>query len=288
MLGQIVPERNDAMKSNGSRLGVACAAAVLFAGCASAGAGPHETLDATLWVQTSAEYDSVTREIYRSAAARLTEALADSTWTAVADQIGEYWRLPPAVILDVDETFLDNVAYAARLISAGTRYPDGWDDFVNEARAPALAGALEYVGRARRLGVTVFFVTNRDEWLEDGTRRNLEAVGFRPDSLIDTVLMRGEIEAWGSDKTSRRVHVAASYRVLALLGDDLNDFLAANRLSREDRDAAADSHASDWGRKWFMLPNPTYGGWMVVLTRGTRDLSEDEEIAVKRDALDPD
>ena len=268
------------------------AAVFLVGGCASsaggsAGSGPHETLDATLWVQTSAEYDAVVREIYRSAAERLIEALADSTWTAATEQAGDFWHLPPAVILDVDETFIDNVAYAARLVQTGTRYPEGWDDFVREARSPAVSGAIEYVNRARRMGITVFFVTNRDAHLEEATRQNLVWVGFTPDSTTDTVLMRGETQDWNSDKSSRRAYVASSYRVLALLGDDLNDFLPANDMSTPVRARAVEDHAIYWGRKWFVLPNPTYGGWMVALTRFSRDLDTDDEVELKRDALEP-
>ena len=106
--------------------------AVLSAGCATHPApGPAgsptssglpawsaSVLDATLWVQTSAEYAALSRQTWAAAGRMMEAALADTSWTAALEQQAGYGALPPAVIVDVDETVLDNAPYAARLIQA--------------------------------------------------------------------------------------------------------------------------------------------------------------------------
>src|SRR6187399_2796502 len=85
-------------------------------GTAAPGAEPagrrdsHENLHAVLWMQTSAEYQAITRGLYRLAAAALDRAMEDPRWTAIPEQAGrpDLAALAPAVILDLDETVLDN------------------------------------------------------------------------------------------------------------------------------------------------------------------------------------
>ena len=121
----------------------------------------------------------------------------------------------------------------------------------------------------------MFYVTNRDHDLEEATRANLKRHGFPLREGVDTLLTRGEKEGWGSDKTSRRRAIAASYRVLMILGDDFNDFTAAAAGSPADRRSSVADRADWWGRKWFMLPNPSYGSWQrALLQPGDPDPAE--------------
>ena len=77
-------------------------------------------LNSTLWTQTAAEYEGTARQAYVLAEVMMKRALVDSTWTASIEQAedgsGSYREKPPAVVLDVDETVLDNSPYQARLI----------------------------------------------------------------------------------------------------------------------------------------------------------------------------
>lgn len=261
-------------------------AVALSSACGGA-RGPVETLDAILWMQTSVEYASVALQSYRDAERQLDVALADTSWSALVERPGGAGALPPAVILDVDETVLDNSAYAARRLLAGERYtPASWAEWVEEASAPAVPGAVEFLREARARGITVFFVTNRDSALEAATRRNLARVGIPADGAEDVVLMRGERPGWGSDKTSRREHVGRMYRVLLLVGDDMNDFVPARESLAARRELWA-RHADRWGRSWIALPNPTYGSWESALTDDARDLSERERLRRKTERLDP-
>src|SRR5690606_11199373 len=143
------------------------------------------------------------------------------------EQQGDASALPPAVIVDVDETVLDNSYYQARMIRDNTAYSEAtWGPWVMEARATAIPGAREFAGYAAKKGVTIFYVTNRMSNLEEATRRNLAAEGFPLSTGVDTVLTRGERKEWSaSAKGPRRAHVASTHRILLLIGDDLGDFV---------------------------------------------------------------
>jgi acid phosphatase len=246
----------------------------------------HPTLFATLWQQTSAEYRAAALQAYDEAGEVLPIALADSGWTAAVEQEGDdVSTLPPAVVLDVDETVLDNSPQQARTILAGGSFdPEAWGAWVEEARAPVVPGAREFLALADSLGVAVFYVTNRDQPLEEATRRNLESEGLPLDPEVDTILSRGEREGWGSDKTSRREAIAERYRIVLLVGDDFNDFVSA-RLPREERDLLVERYRGRWGDRWFMIPNPTYGSWEGALYEEADDTPE-ERARRQLDSLD--
>jgi acid phosphatase len=257
---------------------------LLLAGCAS-GNTSLEGLNATLWTQQSAEYRASAEQAYRTASRMLDLALADPAWTAVPEQEGDPSHLPPAVILDVDETVLDNSPYQARLIVDGSEYPEGWDAYVREATAPPVPGALGFTRYAAERGVTVFYVTNRDAQLEEATEKNLERAGFPVAKNLDVLLMRGEREGWGSDKSSRRAYVAGTHRILILAGDDLNDFIPVSQASIEERDRLEADYASHWGARWIMLPNPAYGSWERALYGFDYQLSPEQRRERKRENL---
>ncbi len=223
----------------------------------------HELLNATLWVQHSAEYRAVGLQAYNWAREQLDRALADPSWTAALEQTGDYSKLPPAIIIDVDETALDNSPNEARTIRDQTVFTyDTWDLWVEEARAEAVPGALEFCRYAAGKGVSIFYVTNRQDHLREATRRNLKALGFPLAKDAETVLTRGN----NSDKGSRRSAIAREYRILLLIGDDARDFssvfVGATPPERNDLPSA---YVAYWGTKWIILPNTLYGDWEKVL-----------------------
>ena len=61
------------------------------------------------------------------------------------DQSDNYQSLPPAIILDIDETVLDNSEHQVRSIRNGTSYPIGWKEWVSEEAAGALPGVKDYL-----------------------------------------------------------------------------------------------------------------------------------------------
>ena len=252
---------------------------IVLAAAAAACAPSHDGLHSTLWVQTSSEYRALVLQTYGAAAEKLDAALADSAWTAALEQTGQFSSLPPAVILDVDETVLDSSRFQGELIRRNRVFAPGlWDEWISRARAPAVPGALAFVKEARGKGITILYVTNRScaqrtlngsacPQKED-TARNLEKLGFPRPSSADQLLLRTKESGWAREKSSRRQRLAASFRILMLVGDDLGDFIPGidgDGMAPLQRLEAMRQYEGYWGTKWFMLPNPIYGSWLNVL-----------------------
>jgi acid phosphatase len=229
-----------------------------------------ERLHSTLWVQTSAEYVVVANQVYSMALEDLGTALRDPEWQVAIESGGDGGDLPPAVIVDIDETVLDNSGHAARAIVARQGFvQEIWSAWVREAAAPAVPGAVDYLRHADAMGVTVFYVSNRLRDLEEPTRNNLEAIGCPLRKDIDVVLLRDERPGWGVAKSSRRTWIAKRFRVLQIVGDDLSDFVPVPEgIDDTDRIEIARSHRDRWGTGWYLLPNPIYGGWEEALMQG--------------------
>ncbi len=227
----------------------------------------NPALTATLYGQASSEHHASTRAIYMAAQVQLDKALKDRKWTAALEQGEKFGKKKPAIVLDVDETVLDNSPYQVRVIEENLQYPDGWNEWCDAGAARPVPGALEFTKYAASKGVTVFYVTNRDHEVEEGTRKNLAAAGFPMAEGLDVVLTKNEKPEWTGDKTSRRAFLAENYRIVMLFGDNLGDFVAKDDAKGEkvaDREAVVDRHGDMWGTKWFVIPNPMYGYWDSV------------------------
>jgi len=243
-------------------------------------------VDTLLWVEDSAEYGAVTQSLYALARTQLDTALGDPSWTAALEQTGDYSKLPPAVILDVDETILSNAAYHVRLVKDGTKSKgklrQAW---FQEARCPAIPGALEFAKYAAGRGVTIFYVTNRPDAVRDGTRKNLEQLGFPFAKDREVLLMKAAPSA--RNKAPRRAAVAKDFRVLLLVGDSLGDFISGGRsVDNGQRVALAEGHSEHWGSRWIPLPNPIEGDWKAAAFGYDKSLRTQERRERKIQALD--
>lgn len=267
-------------------------AAVLLAGCgghavreaapASASTAPSQplavavatprdyaadNLNAVVWTQLAVEHDLIYREVYRAAQDQLLTALKDPTWDALpkAARHTPAAGLPPAVVLDIDETVLDNSPYQARLLRTGRAYDDAtWAAWVREERAQPLPGALAYTQFAAAHGVAVIYLSNRAQDLNDATLANLRKLGFPvsgPDAFLGLGLTVPGCQSQGTDKACRRQLVASKYRVLAQVGDQLGDFVTPEVKTPNGRRSAVEPYLGWIGSRWFVLPNPTYGSW---------------------------
>lgn len=200
------------------------------------------------WTRSSAEHRALLLQVYRSAGAQLERRAAGipaGSW---------------AVILDADETVLDNALYQQERATLGKGYSaDSWDAWVRRRAAPALPGAVAFTLRAHALGGLVAIVTNRAESVCPETRDNLQRVGI----IADIVLCQAAGQS--GDKNSRFEEVEDGrtpaklppLRVLMWVGDNIQDF---PKLGQELR-AAADDAFAQFGQTYFMLPNPMYGSW---------------------------
>ena len=253
------------------RRGIVCLLGA-FAGAAGADElTGRELLNATLWMQVAPEYRANVQQVYHIAAEKIA---APGAGSAAIEQAGVapdvLARLPTAVVLDLDETVLDNTVYQARLLRDRAVYDaKSWGDWVMAAEAEALPGARDFIATARKLGHTVFYITNRDCKIpaptatdpcpaKTATMKNLVALGIDPAPDPEHLLVRNERPDWNTGtKTHRRAFIAANYRIVALVGDDLGDFVdprvfVGDRARLEPR----------FGESWFILPNPIYGSWL--------------------------
>lgn len=279
------------------------AAALALPGCASVAESQapapvavtaDDNLNAVAWMQGSAEYAAVAAQTWHAATARLDAALADPAWDALApvDREGALLAgLPPAVIVDVDETVLDNSPYQARLVRDGREFDDDtWDGWVSEAQARPVPGALGFARAAAARGVTMVYLSNRTEAQQQASLANLRALGF-PVGEGDVFLGKGTTvagctQAGSSDKSCRRRLVARQYRVLMQFGDQLGDFVAGADNRPATRQALLASHSDWFGERWWMLPNPSYGGWQPSLFGDDWGLPREARRRALRDSLD--
>lgn len=249
----------------------------------------HDNMNSILWVQTSPEYAIAVNQSYSLAKIMLEKGLADPGWTAAVEQVGSNYRdLPPAIIVDVDETILNNSAFQARLEIAGASWDnDIWNNWVLESNAPAVPGAVEFLVNASDSGVTIFYVTNRTHDYEQATRENLISVGCPFETAFDTLLTQGEQEGWTSDKTTRRNFIAERYRIVLLIGDDPNDFIAGTTEGNSvTRNMVLSEYGSFFGEKWILIPNTIYGHWEGALYGFDYNLSEEERLDLKFDLME--
>ena len=229
---------------------------------------------ALTWMQQSAEYALLTEQNYRFATTQLNIGLHDPYWSADEVQLkeGGYEEKPAAVILDVDETVLENSFYNARNILAGNEYStDTWNEWCLEEKAEAIPGALEFITAAEGLGVKIFYVTNRRDVVKDATIKNLNALGFKADE--NNVLTKNPEEGRGDDKISRRAMVAKDYRIVLLIGDSFSDLCSeVDTLNTKRRNEIAKAKQKMLGSRWIMIPNPAYGAWQRALPKAEKAL----------------
>jgi 5'-nucleotidase (lipoprotein e(P4) family) len=235
----------------------------------------REQLHAVLWMQASAEYRAIAAQTWRLATERLP--ILAQPGSAAMEQWGmdplRLASLPTAVIVDLDETVLDNSFYQARQAQARRDYDDeSWDAWMREAAATAVPGSREFLAAAAAAGHRVFYVTNRECKAagadpcpqKTATQRNLAALGLPGAADPESLLLRRERPEWeGSDKGVRRAWLGERYRIVALGGDDLRDF-----VDRPVYEARRDELSPLFGTRWFLLPNAMYGSWDREVSAG--------------------
>ncbi len=137
-----------------------------------------QSMLAVLYAQSSAEYEANNLQTYAGAKLALEKALANKNWTAAIEQKEDFSEKPPAVILDIDETVLNNIPFQARSIIKGESYPNGWVEWMLEEASTSVAGVSEFLKYADSKGIKIFYVTNRIAIAEEATRNNLKKLGL--------------------------------------------------------------------------------------------------------------
>ncbi len=219
---------------------------------------------ATLWFQKSAEMRALFYQCFRNAEIALKEnlELSDSTRGA-------------AVVLDIDETLLDNSPYQGwQVLQKKAFNNDDWFRWVELARARPLPGAVEFTRYADSLGVEVFYVSNRTVKEMGPTTKNMAEWGFA-DADSTHMLLKETI----SSKVERRAQIEKNYDILLLVGDNLADLSGIYEKRGTDYGfAAVDADRRLFGTKYIVLPNPMYGNWLNDLLRTVPGTSEREKL----------
>jgi acid phosphatase len=249
---------------------------------------PHDGLEANLWTQRSVEFKGNALTVFALARLRLDQALADKKWTAApVEQAGDFANLPPAVVLDIDETALDNSLYQVWAMKTGNVFNLAtWNQFCDDKVSRAVPGAAEFTKYAESRGVKVFYISNRDAKVEPATRENMEKFGFSMGGNVDTFLMQGEKPEWGSKKGTRRAVIAKDYRILLEFGDNFGDFDDRYASSEADRLKFFEENKERWGREWLVIANPTYGSFDAAPFGFNYKAPADEQRKAKWDALE--
>ncbi len=230
---------------------------------------------AVLWQQTSGERRALSYQAFTLARLMLDRDLRMSRSN----------KKPRAVIVDCDETIIDNSRFEAMLLKKRVNYNHkDWTEWINRAEAEAVPGAVAFLRYATSRGVRVFYITNRNDVQKAGTATNLKKLGF-PNVNDQTLLIQTDPK--NSSKEDRRNSVKKNFRIVLLMGDDLNDFsdVFENSKTVDARAAAADRYQAEFGQRFIMLPNPMYGNWESAIYGYNFKLSEAEKAEKRRSLL---
>ena len=216
-----------------------------------------------LWQQQAAEYRALCYQAFNIAFLRLNEIPKRS-----------FRREKLAVITDLDETILDNSYSEAQLIKDQKEHTEqSWKEWTNKSAATAVPGAVDFLQAAKQKGATIFYISNRDTSEVKSTLPNLQKLQL-PDA--DTVHMLFLSNT--SSKEARRQIVTRNYNVVMLLGDNLNDFTQAfERKPVDERKNEVDRVHKEWGKRFIVLPNSTYGEWENAIYEYERNLSPEQK-----------
>ncbi|EQB86575.1 5'-nucleotidase (lipoprotein e(P4) family) [Clostridium punense] len=230
----------------------------------------------TLWVQKSAEFRALSYQTFNLAKVRVQADLAD-----------ESVKKPRTIVVDLDETILDNSQYQAWLIVHGLEHSSStWNPWTQAGIAPAMPGAVQFLKYCEANEVEVFYISNR-KVLDDnsgytGTVKNLKALGF-PNVDEEHVLFTTD----SSNKTDRRTIAEDEKHVILYMGDNLNDFLNDfAKLGVDERVVMTDKYKDEFGSKFIVMPNPMYGEWESAIYEYKLGASVAEKAQMRKDKLE--
>lgn len=227
-----------------------------------------------LWMRTSAEYRALAYQGYNVAMNAVKMAVTDPS----------HQRKPLAIVLDADETLVDNTKLMGESIANGNGRFDApwWRQAVHQGKSQAMPGAVEFLNEVHKQGVEIFYVSNRYAPVNlDVTIQNFKELGF-PSVDKDHVLLFEK----DSDKQPRFDMIAKKYYVVVYMGDNAGDFpIGTKGKTLAERNAIIDAHKEDFGTTFVVFPNPAYGSWVSSLAKGYQNLSPEEQKQVNNQYL---
>ena len=227
-----------------------------------------------LWMRTSAEYRALAYQGYNVAMNAVKMAVTDPS----------HQRKPLAIVLDADETVVDNTKLMGESIANGNGRFDApwWRQAVHQGKSQAMPGAVEFLNEVHKQGVEIFYVSNRYAPVNyDATVQNFKALGFPSVDKEHVLLFEKD-----SDKQPRFDMIAKKYYVVVYMGDNAGDFpIGTKGKTLAERNAIIDAHKEDFGTTFVVFPNPAYGSWVSALAKGYQNLSPEEQKQVNNQYL---
>jgi 5'-nucleotidase (lipoprotein e(P4) family) len=224
---------------------------------------------AVLWFQRSPEMQALYLQSYNNAKNALAFNIKHKSFPDKKN----------AVVVDIDETILNNSSYEGWLYINDKAYSDSsWNAWVNEAKAEPLPGTIDFLNYAKKLGCEIFYVSNRkkDTQLEQSIL-NLKKFNL-PNADENHLLLKtkGDTTLIGrSTKEKRRLKIENEYNceILLLIGDQLPDFDKAFDIAN----GATESQIKDsvikyqdlFSNRFIIIPNPMYSDWLNAIVRGS-------------------
>ena len=218
-------------------------------------------IDGVKWYHDSVEKKAITLEVYNLAKIKISKKIDADKLKSGA------W----GVILDIDETTLDNSWLEYDHYKNYQYDSDSYDKSLKEKKSIAVPGAKMLTDYVHEKGGFVSLVTNRtgnDEKLIKATKENLDEQGLHYDQILfanknekDYSNKNPRFKAVESGKYSDEIIYTKklpAHGVVAYFGDNIQDF---PRLTQENMKTADDSQFDVFGSKYFILPNPMYGSW---------------------------
>nr|WP_044549177.1 5'-nucleotidase, lipoprotein e(P4) family [Serratia liquefaciens] len=222
------------------------------------------------WFQQSGEYQALTHQAFNSARLAFDQA-----------------KVAPgkkkAVVVDLDETMLDNSPYSGWQAQQGQPFAAAtWAKWSQAQQAGAVPGAVQFARYVNSHQGTMFYVSNRKQAEYAATLANMQKLGFTGMSE-KTVLLSGDT----SNKQARFDAIKnAGYDIVVYAGDNLNDFGAATyHKDNAQRRAFVADNQSKFGTEFIVLPNPLYGDWESGMAQDYNKLTPEQKLQIRQRAI---
>ncbi|MFC0308402.1 5'-nucleotidase, lipoprotein e(P4) family [Gallibacterium trehalosifermentans] len=223
------------------------------------------------WLQQSGEYQALAYQAFNIAKVSFDHAKV---------QKGK----KKAVVSDLDETLLDNSAYAAWQAKHLQPFSgETWTKWVDARQTAAIPGAVEFANYVNSHGGTMFYVSNRKDSNEKaGTIDDMKRLGFTGVNEKTLLLKKDK-----SAKSARFAEIEKmGYEIVMFVGDNLNDYGDATyRKSNAERRHFVSENQNKFGKQYIILPNPNYGDWEGGLAPNYFNKSNTEKLKIREEAL---
>lgn len=229
---------------------------------------------ASLWQQRAAEYKALCFQAYNIARLRVDEGVKQTS------------TKPLAIVTDIDETLLDNSPYDVARAMQNLDYNDAtWKQWTDKAIADTVPGAPAFFKYAAAKGIEIYYVTNRNENERLATLKNLQTYGLP--NADDAHLF---LKTASSSKEARRQDILKTHNILLLCGDNLPDFdmLYDNHPTEENRAAVTEKLQNEFGSRYIVIPNPSYGDFEGALFKFNYKLSTAQKDSIIRAKIKTD